>query len=181
MNHKNRHFHSIVVHAVVAFSIMAAFSLFCLEKGLEFLMMTEREWQLLMVLSVFVVFVTSVPATISGIFETNKMYAKWHNTHKIKLFFSIIILLFSLFEFIAILRGQINIFVKFLLYFGNNILVFCLTHYGLKITLGSQSLSGTSYVPDFFSREKPLDILKEAELYVNEKPKRVDFFEIGEE
>ncbi|GAB4434562.1 MAG: hypothetical protein OHK0040_05560 [bacterium] len=68
-----------------------------------------------------------------------------------------------------------------LIYVANIVVIFFLSFYGLKITLGRQSLAKTSYIPDFFNKEKPVDILKEAGEYIKEKPKRVDFFDFGEE
>lgn len=181
MNYKNRHFHSIIVHVTIAFAVVAAFSHFCASNDISFLMMNTEEWQLLTRLSLVVLFLSSLPATISGIFETNKMYPKWHKTHKIKLLLSVLICVFTLFEIVAITNDNAGFLLKFVLYFVNNLIVFLFSFYGLKITLGRQSISKTSYVPDFFNKETPVDILNEVKKYVKEKPKRVDFFDFGEE
>lgn len=178
MNYKNRHFHSIVVHSVVAFSPLAFFAFICYKTDITFLMMSNREWKFLMLFSLFFLFLLAIPSTISGVFETNKMYPKWHKTHKMKLFLSLtlIILVFFLL-YLDIQNTQLNLFCLFLIL----VIVFFLSFYGLKITLGRQSFAKTSYVPDFFNNTNRKDILNEAEEYVIEKPKRIDFFDLGEE
>ncbi len=181
MNYKNRHFHSIIVHVTIAFSVVAAFSHFCETNGISFFMMNSAEWQLLTRLSLFILFLSSLPASVSGVFETNKMYPRWHNTHKIKLFLSVLICIFSIVEIVAIANDCHGFLLKFGLYFVNNLIIFLLSFYGLKITLGRQSIAKTSYVPDFFNEENPVDILNEVKEYVKEKPKRVDFFDFGED
>lgn len=181
MNSKNRHFHSIVVHPVVAFTMVAIVSFFCKSYKIEFLNLGVTEWHLLLTISLVIVFTASFPATISGVFETNKMYAKWHSTHKMKLSLSVLLILVSFIELYAVFYELNSLLVETLLYFINCIIIFLLSCFGLKITLGRQSLEKTSYIPDFFNKEKRLDILEEAKEYIKEKPKRVDFFDFGED
>lgn len=178
MNYKNRHFHSIVVHSVVAFSLLAFFSSIFYKTDTAFLMMSTSEWKFLTIFSLFFLLLLAVPATISGIAETNKMYPKWHNTHKIKLFLSLILIILAFFLLCLDFQNvQFSIFFSFLIL----IVVFFLSFYGLKITLGRQSLARTSYVPDFFNKTNKKDIIDEAEKYIKEKPKRLDYFDLGEE
>lgn len=181
MNNNNRHFHSIIVHPIVALSLVAAFSYFCMNNGIELLRMGRMEWQLLCFISLSLIFLLSVPATLSGVFETNKMYAKWHNTHKIKLFLSVLLFLLSLTEIFLFFNYDAVFLTGLLIYVANIVVIFFLSFYGLKITLGRQSLARTSYIPDFFNKDNPVDILKEAGEYIKEKPKRVDFFDFGDE
>jgi len=181
MNYKSRHFHSIIVHVTTAFALLAAISFYCWSMDITFLMMKASEWRLLTLISLFVLFLTSFPAAVSGVFETNKMYPVWHKTHKIKLTLSVLIFVLSLIEIVAILKLYDGVLLGLSVYFINNIIVLMLSYYGLKITLGRQSFAKTSYTPDFFNKEKPYDILDEVRGYIKEKPKRVDFFDLGEE
>lgn len=180
MREKNRHFHSIIVHSVVGFSLLALFSYFCNYFAIDFLMMGEKEWRFLNFLSLLIVFITALPATVSGVFETNKMYARWHKTHKMKLLFSLCLLAdaFLCLYWESEFYGSLIYTVVLL---ANVLLTFLLSYYGLKITLGRQSFGKTSYVPDFFNKENPIDIVEEVREYIQEKPKRIDFFEMGEE
>lgn len=181
MEYKNRHIHSILVHPVIAFALMASLSRYCYVNNISFLMMRNKEWYFLELFSLFLLFIISIPATLSGVFEISKMYARWHNSHKIKLILSLSLILLSCFRLIILFLGDVSAFLNVSIYSLLIVIVFFLSYYGLKITLGRQSLGKTSYEPDFFKKNAPVDILKEAEVYVMEKPKRVDIFDLGEE
>jgi hypothetical protein len=56
---------------------------------------------------------------------------------------------------------------------GNCCVVFGLSYFGLKITLGRQGLGGTSYLPDM-DWEPPIDILACVADYSGDPPKLID-------
>ena len=56
---------------------------------------------------------------------------------------------------------------------GNTAVVFALSAYGLRITLGRQSLAETSYQPDM-DFDPPIDILDCVAEFAEDPPKLID-------
>ena len=56
---------------------------------------------------------------------------------------------------------------------GNCAVAFALSYFGLRITLGRQSLAATSYTSDM-DREPPVDILEVVAEHAHEPPKMID-------
>jgi hypothetical protein len=114
---------------------------------------------------------------LTGIFERGHIFVKWHSTHQIKLVLSLLFIMMLVIELVLITSGGLNaeIFklLGILLIFGNNIVSFLLCKYGLKITMGRQSLEKTSYEPDMLKKE-PVDILVINGELKKEEPKYLD-------
>lgn len=192
MTKSKLHFHSMIVHAVVAFSPVAAISYIFSIYKISFLGFNYEVWQFILFLSLIIVFLTSIPATISGISELRPLYVKWHRGHKLKLILSILLIIFTGYELFILFKewwlSTSEIYEKGLFSLSglmiivlNNLLVFLLSYYGLHISLGRQSFQRTSYVPDFFNKEKPIDILKTVKEEIQEGLKIRGLSDISED
>lgn len=181
MARRELHLHSMVVHSVVALAVVGAAS--CVMAATESTVgsVLPATWGLLCWGSLAVLWVAALPATATGIAERNRMYANWHNSHKAKLWLSLLLLALVGGELaVAATAGVPDAIVSPLglaVVVGNPLVSLLLSFYGLRITLGRQSLIRTSYVPDMH-REPPVDVLDEAARHVAE-PARV--LEISEE
>ncbi len=180
MDGKKLHLHSMTVHSLLALAPVAALAYILLVFQINILSFGVQTWDLIVKFSVFMLLLLCFPSIFSGILERNRMYAKWHLTHKAKTAISLLLVLACLIESICLIRQGVT--TEFSLLLGisiiliNNILCFFLNYYGLKITLGRQSLKKPSYIPDLF-REDQLDILEKAGQYAREEPKFVDILQ----
>lgn len=190
MEYKKLHLHSMIVHSIVAFAFISAIAhIFELKRVIIF-GITAFDWEFIRNFTQFFIFILSIPATLSGVSEINKMYVNWHFAHKAKLVFSVILLMSSGYVLYDAFMcppmgcekcaGGGFAFHSFLIIFINNICVWFLSYYGLRITLGRQSFAKTSYTPDFYNKENPVDILNIVRDEINEKPKIKGIAEIGE-
>ena len=131
----------------------------------------------LTVFSVVVIFLMTFPSILSGSFERGHVYAKWLRTHKIKMVLSLILLILLVIQLYLLyqggLKGELFSALGVLIIFGNNIISFLLCAYGLKISMGRQSLGKTSYEPDLFKPE-PFNILVPAGEHRKEEAKYLD-------
>lgn len=159
------HLHSMIVHVVAALAPLAAvaFVLFILQ--IEFLSFDQLIWKFLVWFSLIVILLVSIPSIFTGIFERNHVYAKWHSTHKIKLVLSALLVGAIIIELVVLIWSGLGTSLfslsGLLIIPVNNLLVFFLGVYGLKISLGRQSFGKASYEPDLFKNE-PVDILVNA-------------------
>jgi hypothetical protein len=183
MFEKKLHWHSMIVHAIMALVPIAAIAFIFAKLNVTYGNFNSVTWQFITRLAIILVFLISVPSTFTGIADRNKMYAKWHQAHKIKLLFSLAILGVTLVELLiffvpqlfSLQRGLISV-QGFLLIIANSLIVFILSLYGLKITLGRQALAPNSYVPDYYNKKQPLDILDNVRAHIKEPPKTIDVF-----
>ncbi|NQU64028.1 MAG: hypothetical protein HQ517_07060 [SAR324 cluster bacterium] len=177
MNRQKIHLHSMMVHSIAALAPLAALAYIFLKQRVSLFSIDQRSWAFLVVLSLILIFLITLPSVISGVFERNHIYAKWHSTHKIKLVLSGLLTCLLFVELLLLQAGELNgpLFstLGILVIFANNIVIFLLCKYGLKITLGRQSLTKTSYEPDLFKKE-PVDILVMAGKLKKEQPKYMD-------
>ena len=191
MEYRKLHLHSIIVHSIVAFAFVSAIAHIFEVYRLRFMGITEFDWVFIRNFTQFFIFLFSIPATLSGISEINKMYVNWHFTHKAKLLISIILLVSSgyvLYDaFTCLPEGSMRCisdgfaFRSFLIVIINNLCVWLLSFYGLRITLGRQSLAKTSYTPDFYNKKNPVDILDVVRDEIREKPKIRGIINAGED
>ena len=155
----------MIVHVVAALAQLAAvaFVLFILQ--IEFLSFDQLIWKFLVWFSLIVILLISIPSIFTGIVERNHVYAKWHSTHKIKLVLSALLVLAIMVELIVLSSSGLGTSLfslsGLLIILVNNLVVFFLGVYGLKISLGRQSFGKESYEPDLFKKE-PVDILVNA-------------------
>ena len=171
------HLHSMMVHSIAALALLAAVTFIFLKLEIGFFSFGQATWHFLTIFSLIAIFLILFPSILSGIFERGHVYAKWHTTHKIKLILSLILLIFLVIQLVLLtqdgMKGALFSALGVLIIFGNNIISFLLCGYGLKITLGRQSLSKTSYIPDLFKKE-PVDILVSAGKHRKEEAKYLD-------
>ena len=177
MSEQKIHLHSMMVHPIAALSPLAAVAYIFLKQQVSFLSIDGKSWAFLVGLSTILMFLITLPSVLSGVFERNHVYVKWHSTHKIKLGLSVLFIGILVVELILLSGGGLNgalfSLLGILIIFGNNIVTFLLCKYGLKITLGRQSIGRTSYEPDLFKKE-PVDILVMAGKLKKEEPKYMD-------
>lgn len=177
MNHRPLHLHSIMVHGVVAFAPLAAASLVLESAGTTVGPAGPETWALLLRGSLVGMLVLAIPSTLSGISERNHMYAGWPPSHRAKLVLSAALIVLAAGELWALIAsaGRVEAFslFGFAVCVGNSLVVFGLSFFGLRITLGRQAFGGTSYLPDM-DWEPPIDILACVADYSDDPPKLID-------
>lgn len=180
MGSKKLHLHSIMIHSLLALAPLAALAYILLTTGINILSFGTQTWDLIVKFSIFMLLILSFPSMLSGIFERNRMYAQWHFSHKAKTIISLLLILATLMEFIGLLKQgnttELSYFLGISIIFINNLLCFFLNYFGLKITLGRQSLKKPSYTPDLYKKDQ-VDILEKASQYAKEEPKFVDILQ----
>lgn len=179
MGKQKLHLHSMMVHSIVAFSPISAIAYILFQLKIDIFFFDTSTWNFLTVFAISVMLLVLVPSAVTGVFERNRVYANWHSTHKIKAGLSFVLALFLILELTIIkshgLGDPLVSLIGLLVIIGNNLVVFSLSAYGLKITLGRQSIARTSYQPDLFKKE-PLDILVLAGENKKEEAKYYDIF-----
>ena len=177
MSKQKLHLHSMLVHFVAALAPLAAIAFIFLKQQVNFLSFDERTWSFFTVFSIVIIFLTTIPSILSGIFERGHVYAKWHTTHKAKMVYSLLLIAILCIELILMIQNgvQDELFslLGILIIFGNNVIAFILGALGLKISMGRQSLAKTSYIPDLFKKDHT-DILVTAGKLRKEAPKYID-------
>ncbi len=177
MNHKPLHVHSILVHGVVAFAPLAALSLVLEATGTTVGRLGPEVWALLLRGSLLGMLLLAVPSTITGITERNHMYAGWPASHRAKLALSLALIVLAAGELVILARTgeplQVMSWLGLAIVVGNCLVVFGLSFFGLKITLGRQGLGRTSYTADM-DREPPVDILATVAGYSSDQPRLID-------
>lgn len=167
----------MIVHTVVALAPIAAVAYILHALQVRIAGFDSDTWWFLARFSLIVLLLLLIPAILSGVFERGHMYVKWHPSHKIKLMLSIALFCAVGIETLLIMRSgaqtSLVSITGLLILIGSNLLVFLLSSYGLKITLGSHSLEKTSYQPDLF-KEEPVDILVIAGQHAKEEAKILD-------
>ena len=167
----------MMVHTVAALAPLAAVAYIFMKQGVAFLSFDNNTWSFLVVLSVIISLLTALPSVMTGIFERGHIYVRWHASHQAKLLLSLLYILMLVVELIMIATGglaaEMFSLTGILIIFGNNIIAFLLCKYGLKISMGRQSLEKTSYEPDRL-RQDAVDILSINAELKNEPPKYLD-------
>ena len=182
MDHRPLHLHSMLVHGVVAFAPLAALSFVFEAAGSTVGSIGPEVWALLFRGSLLGMLVLAVPSTLSGISERNHMYAGWPSSHRAKLALSLLLVVMVAAElfFIAVADQVPKVASIFGLavILGNCAVVFGLSFFGLKITVGRQAFGRTSYLPDM-DWDPPMDILSCVADYSGDPPKLIDVREEG--
>lgn len=177
MNNRKLHLHSMMVHVIAALAPLAAVAYIFLKQGVVFLSFDEKTWTFLVVLSVILSFLTTLPSILSGVFERGHIYVRWHPSHQAKMLLSLLLTAMLVVELVMFAKGgladEMFSLTGILVIFGNNIVTFLLCKYGLKISLGRQSLEKTSYTSEL-SGQQPVDILVTAGELKKEPPKYLD-------
>ncbi len=177
MNHRPLHIHSMMVHGVVAFAPLAALALILEVGGATIGPVGPEVWALLLRGSLLAMLVLAVPSTISGITERNHMYAGWPPSHRVKLVLSMTLVGLVAGELVvlygAVEQPDVLSWFGLAVIVGNCQVVFGLSFFGLKITLGRQAFGKTSYLPDM-DWEPPIDILACVADYSADPPRLID-------
>ncbi len=179
MGKQKLHLHSMMVHIIAALAPIAALSLVLFLLEIRIGSFKTETWRFLTDLSVVIMLIIAIPSVLSGVFERGHIYVKWHTSHKQKLVISFALLLALAIEFAMLLQkghfvSDPTVFALFVIAI-NNILVFLLCYYGMRITLGRQSIAKTSYIPDM-KMDPPYDILTLAGENRHEEAKYYDLF-----
>jgi len=184
VDHQPVHLHSMLVHAVIALAPLAAVS-FVLDASAATVGGIDAEvWRLLLWVALFGMLIVALPATLTGISERNHMYANWPPSHRAKLVLSFVLVAMVSAEIVWLWtgsggRGLIS-WLGLAIVAGNNAVALALSYYGLRMTLGRQSIGSTSYVPDM-DREPSIDILDVVAEHAHEEPKMIDIRKEGGE
>ncbi len=180
MPERSLHFHSMVVHAVIALAAVGALAFVLEAAGATVWLAGIETWAFLWRAALIGLLLTALPATLSGITERNHMYVNWHSSHKAKLVLSLVLLVLVVAELAAVAAvsgpPRVASVPGLAVVVGNPLVCLALSFYGLRITLGRQSLAATSYVADL-DREPPVDILATVAVHVAEKAKVTEILE----
>jgi hypothetical protein len=174
------HLHSMIVHAVIALSVVAAAGFVCEATGASPGGIGQSAWAFLLRAALVGLLVIAVPATVSGITERSHMYVNWQRSHRAKLLLSILLLGMVLAELAGLATAarplSLRSWLALLVVLGNPLVCFGLSFYGLRITLGRQALARTSYTPDMH-REPPVDILESAAVHIAQRAAVINVLE----
>jgi len=179
MFQKKLHLHSMIVHAIIALGPLAALALIFKQNSVTLGFMSETAWNIIEKASILMMFLIAIPSLITGLGDRDKIYGKWQSTHIVKLWATLFLIGATAVEILAwgctAQTCTFNMVYGDLVVVANNLFIFVLSVYGLKITLGRQSIEGTSYVPDLFNKEARRDILDDVRAYMKDEAKFVDF------
>jgi hypothetical protein len=167
----------MLVHAAIAFAPLAAASFLLGATDSSVLSIGPEVWDFLLWASLIGMLVLALPAALSGVSERNHHYANWLASHRIKLVLSVLLVVLVAFELVGLGFSTgtpaLISWLALAIVFGNCALVFGLSYFGLKITLGRQALAKTSYKPDM-DWEPPMDILSCVADFAADPPKLID-------
>lgn len=168
------HLHSMLVHSVIAFAVLALGAFALEQTGTAWGRLGPELWSFLVRASLLGVLLLSVPAIVSGIADRNHTYATWHPSHRAKLVLSLLLVAMSGAELVALLLGA-DASTRWIAAgaIANVLLALALASYGLRITLGRQALARTSYLPDL-RKVPPVDILEAVAAVTAENARLID-------
>ncbi len=177
MEHRPIHLHSMLVHAVVALAPLAAVAMILEATSVTIAGIGPTIWAFLFRGSLVGIMLMALPSILTGISERNHMYVNWTPSHRIKLVLSIALVVLVCFELVAVFGSQtplrLDSWLALVVILGNCALVLGLSAFGLRITLGRQSLAGTSYKPDM-DFDPPINILDCVSDFAEDPPKLID-------
>lgn len=177
VEHHPVHLHSIVVHAVVALALLGALALVLEASSVTVAGVGPEVWAFLLRGSLVGVLLIAVPSIVTGISERNHMYVNWPPSHRVKLALSIVLVAIVGLELVALFGAdgplRIGSWLAAAVIVGNSTVVLALSAYGLRITLGRQSLARTSYRPDM-DFDPPIDILDCVAEFAEDPAKLID-------
>lgn len=174
------HLHSMIVHAVIALSVVAAVAFVVEATGATPGGIAPATWPFLLRVALVGLLAVAVPATLTGITERGHMYVNWQRSHRAKLLLSLLLLGMAAAELAGLAAAARPLsprsWLALAVVLGNPLVCFGLSFYGLRITLGRQALARTSYTPDMH-REPPVDILESAAVHVAQRAAVIDVLE----
>ena len=171
----------MVVHAVLAFVVVAALALALDASGAAVAGVAPGTWAFLWRAALVLALAAALPATVSGITERNHMFVNWPASHRAKLVLSLVLLALVAAELAATVAlghtvARVGSALGLAVVAANPLVGLALSFYGLRLTLGRQALARTSYVPDAL-RTPPVDVLAGAAAFVAERAKVLEVME----
>jgi len=177
MDHRPLHMHSMLVHAVVACAPLAAASFVLMVGNIGIAGIGPETWSVLLWFSLGAIAMLALPSTLTGISERNHMYANWPPSHRAKLILSLMLIVMVVIEMISLWSAttepRLMSWLGAAIVGGNCAVVFALSFFGLKISLGRQGFGSTSYKSDM-DWDPPLDVLACVADYSGDAPKLID-------
>ena len=167
----------MLVHAAIAMAPLAAAAFVFEASSATVFGIGPAVWAFLFRGSLIGIVLLSFPSILTGIAERNHMYVNWPPSHRIKLVLSIVLVVLVGFE-LAVVFGsdtplQLRSWLALAVVVGNCAVVLALSAFGLRITLGRQSLARTSYQPDM-DFDPPINILDCVSEFAEDPPKLID-------
>jgi len=166
-----------MVHAVIGLAPLAAAAMFLETSSVTIGGIGPAVWAFLFRGSLVGILLIALPSILTGISERNHMYVNWPSSHRIKLILSVVLVVLVGFELVVVFGSdqplQLGSWLALAVVVGNCVVVFALSAYGLRITLGRQSLARTSYQPDM-DFDPPMNILDCVADFAGDPPKLID-------
>lgn len=170
----------MVVHLVIGFAVFGGICFVLDATGVTLGSIGASTWAFLWRASLVVMVLGSIPSTLTGITERHHMYVNWQNSHRAKLLLSLLLLGIGSAELFVLWwhpqSARLGSSLGMAVVVVNPLLCLALSFYGLRISLGRQSLARTSYVPDMH-QQPPIDILDTAAHLVSDRAKVIDVTE----
>lgn len=167
----------MLVHAAIALAPLAAGAFLLEASSKTILGIDPAVWAFLFRGSLIGIVLLSIPSILTGISERNHMYVNWPASHRIKLGLSVVLVAVVGTELVAVFASDTPLrlvsWLGLAVVLGNCALVFALSAFGLRITLGRQSLAPTSYKPDM-DFDPPMNILECVAEFADDPPKLID-------
>jgi hypothetical protein len=177
VDHRPVHLHSMLVHAAIALAPLAAAAFLLEASSATVFGIGPAVWAFLFRGSLIGSLLLSLPSILTGIAERNHMYVNWSPSHRIKLVLSMALVVLVGFELVTVFGLdtplRLGSWLALAVILGNCALVLALSAFGLRITLGRQSLAGTSYKSDM-DFDPPMNILECVAEFADDPPKLID-------
>lgn len=177
VEHHPLHLHSMLVHGAIAFAPLAAGAYVLEAASMSLFGIDPGVWAFLLRLSLLAILALSLPSIATGISERNRMFVNWPPSHRAKLALSIILVVLVSCEIAALVvfkvAPTVGSWLGLAVIVGNCSVVFLLSYYGLRITLGRQAFVQTSYQPDM-DFDPPMNILDCVADFASDAPKLID-------
>lgn len=167
----------MLVHAVIGLAPLAAAAFVLEVRSVTVAGIEPGAWALLLRGALAGMLLISLPSVWTGISERNHMYVNWPPSHRVKFALSVVLVLLVALELGGILASdgplRLGSWLGLAVVALNCVVVFLLSAFGLRITLGRQSWGGTSYLADM-DFDPPVDILDCVADFAGDPPKLID-------
>lgn len=177
MEHRPVHLHSMLVHAAIALAPLAAAAMVLEASSVTFAGIGPAVWAFLFRGSLVGMLLIALPSILTGISERNHMYVNWPPSHRIKLALSVVLVILVGIELVQVFGSEtplkLGSWLALAVIGGNCTVVFALSAYGLRISLGRQSLARTSYQADM-DFDPPMNILECVAEFADDPPKLIN-------
>ena len=167
----------MLVHAAIAFAPLAAAAYVLEAASVTVFGIGPEVWAFLLRFSLIAIVGIALPSIVTGVSERNHRYVNWPPSHRAKLVLSVLLTGMVSFEIVVLIgwgvAPTVASWLGLAIIVGNCAVVFGLSYYGLRITLGRQSLAPTSYECDM-DFEPPMNILDCVADFAADPPKMID-------